>query len=303
MTTPLFLYGSFTASKTGKTGLTVTVDIDAFELATGTRTAIVTGGSATEARNGIYFYRIAAADPATYDYTATFKTADSTVDAQHVSAWRGSLEHLIAAVIDATLDAAISTRLAAASYTTPPTADAITDAVLDELLSGHTIAGSVAAAISAAGGAADPMTNTPADYAPGTLGARLALIGAGLVRAISNVSERGDRLTLDAGDSYTGNRALEWLDAGDWYQLSADHTAKLIVDQRLSAAATIHDPGGANQRITCELSRTQTAALEAGSAISFAVKCYLEDGGALTEEISIVRGTATIRAIVAEPIA
>src|SRR5690606_36358272 len=101
MTTPIFLLGMFTKSKLGQAGLTVTVDVDAYELATGTHTAVVTAASAVEARNGIYYYRVAAADPALYDYTATFKTSDTSVDQQHVAAWRGSFEHVMAALVAA----------------------------------------------------------------------------------------------------------------------------------------------------------------------------------------------------------
>ncbi len=82
----LLFVGQFIASKAGKTGLTVTVDVDRYTISDGTRTALVTAGSATEGRRGLYHYRLASADLATYQYVATFITADATVDQQEIAA-------------------------------------------------------------------------------------------------------------------------------------------------------------------------------------------------------------------------
>ena len=82
----LLLVGQFIANKVGKTGLTVTVDVDRYALADGSRTALVTAGSATEGRRGLYHYRLADADLATYQYVATFITADTSVDQQEIAA-------------------------------------------------------------------------------------------------------------------------------------------------------------------------------------------------------------------------
>jgi hypothetical protein len=114
MTTALLFYGHFVASKVGKTGLTPTVDIDKIEKATGTVTAVVTGGSASEGRRGYYLYRLANATPVTHDYVAIFITADSSVDQQQVAATRVDFTEARAAEL-AYLDAAISSRNA-----TPP---------------------------------------------------------------------------------------------------------------------------------------------------------------------------------------
>ena len=46
----LIFYGVFTASKVGKTGITVTVDVDQLTRADGTRTALVTGALDVVAR-------------------------------------------------------------------------------------------------------------------------------------------------------------------------------------------------------------------------------------------------------------
>ena len=116
----------FTASKQGKTGLTVTIDIY-----DPSGSQIVTGGSATAIGGGLYSYTLSTNNSAEGEYAAVFKTTDSTVDSQHIpSLWvlgRAGVENL---------DAATSSRLAGASYTAPtaaPTAAANASAVRTEL--------------------------------------------------------------------------------------------------------------------------------------------------------------------------
>jgi len=103
----------FTASKQGKTGLTVTVDIYAPD-----GTQIVTAGSATALGGGLYSYTLSTNNSAEGEYAAIFKTTDATVDAQHIpSLWvlgRAGVENL---------DAATSTRLPSSSYTAPANSD------------------------------------------------------------------------------------------------------------------------------------------------------------------------------------
>lgn len=143
----------FTASKTGKTGLTVTIDIY-----DPSGTQIVTGGSATAIGGGLYSYTLSTNNSAEGEYAAIFKTTDSTVDSQHIpSLWvlgRAGVENLDAAVstrstltaaqvnseadtaladvgltstITGRIDQAISTRLAAADYTAPTAAPSVVD--------------------------------------------------------------------------------------------------------------------------------------------------------------------------------
>ena len=92
----------YTASKTGKTGLTVTVD-----LYDPSGSQIVTGGSATAIGGGLYAYTLSTNNSAEGEYAAIFKTTDSTVDSQHIpSLWvlgRAGVENL---------DATVSSRLA-----------------------------------------------------------------------------------------------------------------------------------------------------------------------------------------------
>ena len=138
----------YTASKQGKTGLTVTVD-----LYDPSGTQIVTGGSATAIGGGLYSYTLSTNNSAEGEYAAIFKTTDSTVDSQHIpSLWvlgRAGVENLNATVssrstltaaqvnteadtaladvglttaITGRIDQAISSRLAAADYTAPSAA-------------------------------------------------------------------------------------------------------------------------------------------------------------------------------------
>jgi hypothetical protein len=72
-------YSFFVASKVGKTGLTVTVD--AYSTA---GAKVVDNQAATEVGGGVYSYTYTTATAD--DYLAIFKTADTDVDAQHISA-------------------------------------------------------------------------------------------------------------------------------------------------------------------------------------------------------------------------
>ena len=153
----------FTASKTGKTGLTVTIDIY-----DPSGSQIVTGGSATAIGGGLYSYTLSTNNSAEGEYAAIFKTTDATVDSQHIpSLWvlgRAGVENLDATVssrstltaaqvnseadsalsdvgltttITGRIDQAISTRLAAADYTAPTSAPTVT-AIRQEMDSNST---------------------------------------------------------------------------------------------------------------------------------------------------------------------
>lgn len=80
--TDLIYVAQFQHSKYGVPGVTATVNVDRITLATGSRTALVTGAAATEARNGVYYYRLAGADPILYDYIVIFLGTGVNVD-QH----------------------------------------------------------------------------------------------------------------------------------------------------------------------------------------------------------------------------
>lgn len=80
----------FTASKLGKPGLTVTVDIRKINK-TGTisSTAVADNSPATAVIGGLYMFVLQGVNTADIgDYVAIFKTADTTVDQQHIpSLW------------------------------------------------------------------------------------------------------------------------------------------------------------------------------------------------------------------------
>jgi len=73
-------YAFFTAAKAGKTGLTVTVDV--FKAADDSQ--VVTNQAANEVAGGLYSYSYTNATDD--DFLFVFKTADTSVDAQHVPA-------------------------------------------------------------------------------------------------------------------------------------------------------------------------------------------------------------------------
>ena len=163
----------YTASKQGKTGLTVTVD-----LYDPSGSQIVTGGSATAIGGGLYAYTLSTNNSAEGEYAAIFKTSDSTVDSQHIpSLWvlgRAGVENLDASVssrstltaaqvnseadtalsdvgltstITGRIDQAISTRLAAADYAAPSAAPTVT-AIRQEMDSNSTKLANLDASVS-----------------------------------------------------------------------------------------------------------------------------------------------------------
>jgi hypothetical protein len=127
----------FTASKQGKTGLTVTIDIY-----DPSGSQIVTGGSATALGGGLYSYTLSTNNSGEGEYAAIFKTTDATVDAQHIpSLWvlgRAGVENL---------DAATSTRLPSSSYTAPTAAPTVT-AIRQEMDSNSTKLANLDSAVS-----------------------------------------------------------------------------------------------------------------------------------------------------------
>lgn len=210
LTQDITFYAFYVASKVGKTSLTVTVDVWE-HTRTGVATEIVSGGSATEIGDGLYKYVLSSASvDAVGEYIAVFKTADSSVDQQHLPAlWivgRSGVENL---------DAAVSSRLPTASYSAAPAVADVADAVWDEALSGHATAGSAGAALSAAGGAADPLLNTvPGSYASGTAGAALGKVAAISNAALYSPATRSNEFVLAAAiqGALRPAQQIVWLD-------------------------------------------------------------------------------------------
>jgi hypothetical protein len=176
----------YIASKAGATGLTVTCDVDEYNIDAATvNNAFLTAQSMTAVRNGIY--RLFFDGDDTKLYTATAKTADSSVDQQHIAAVIVRLDRVNNA------DVLTSTRNA----TTPPTAASVADAIWDEALSGHATAGSSGATLSAAGSSADPLLNAvPGSYASGTAGAALGKVAAISSAALYSPAVRSNEFTL-----------------------------------------------------------------------------------------------------------
>ena len=281
----LTFYAFFVASKAGKTGLTVTIDV--YEKTTAT--PIVSAGSATELGGGLYYYTLASGSvDASGAYVAVFKTADSSVDQQWIPAlWVTDTELK-------NLDAAVSTRLPTSSYTaptTPPTAGAIADAVWDETLADHDTAGSAGVALSAAGGAADPLLNpVPGAYASGTAGYVLGAINPANVTITSPVATDGTAINIVRGDDYANadGRALTFTGA-TWPTLTSGTVAL-----KVATGATITTYTGTvtgAQACRVELTDTQTAALAAG-VYAYDLEATLAGGSVVT----LVQGTLRVAA-------
>lgn len=275
-------YAHFVASKTGKTGLTVTVDVWRITEA-GVATEVVSGGSATEIGDGLYRYGLSAVSVSDAgEYVAVFKTADSTVDAQHIPAiWavgRAGVENL---------DATVSTRLPTASYTAAPTAGTVADTILDdeEVSAGVT----VRQALAAAGGAADPLTNAvPGSYAQGTAGYILGSINPAQVTIVSPVSSDGMAITVLRGDDYllTDNRALTFT-GSTWPSITGASIAL-----KVNFAGTILSYTGtvtAADSCYVELTDTQTGAMATGT-FDYDLEATLSNGSVVT----LVQGQALI---------
>ena len=294
--TAVTFFAFYVASKTGKTGLTVTVDV--YRRSDGA--LVVNGGSATALGGGLYYYTLAGASttPAS-EYAAIFKTADSTVDQQHLPAlwvvgreWTENLDAAItsrpaaadyttarAAKLD-NLDVSVGSRLAAGSYSPPPSASAIADQVWDETLSEHAGAGSTGAALAGAGAAGDPLLNeVPGNYASGTAGHALGRVGAAPITVVSPVDPETAGATVYQGRDYyaADGLALEWTST-TWPNLTAATAVTFTVNSTpvLTGVATVVNAGQPTQKLRVELSRAQTTALPVGS-YRISIKATLAD--------------------------
>lgn len=162
VSTEFVVYGAFTASKQGKTGLTVTADIikvtpvavtvlhTAIALGVGTWTAHVGG----EVGDGLYGVVISTTDDAAAEDTfAILKTTDGTVDAQWVYAFQRVGQENVNLI-----DAAVSTRAQPSDLTALATGAALTTAITT--INAHTDA-----SVAAATGGSGSLTLTPTAFA------------------------------------------------------------------------------------------------------------------------------------------
>jgi hypothetical protein len=287
----ILFYAFYTASQTGKTGLTVTIDV--YNPA---GSLVVTGGSATALGGGLYYYSLSSGSTASAgNYLAIFKTTDTTVDQKHIPAlwvigetWVQNVDTTVSSRNSGAVDILQS----AADKVWSTTARALTDkagfslsaagvqAVWDALTSALTTAGSVGkriadfldAAISsrlAASSYSDPLTSlVPGSYAGGTAGAALGRIGSGQVTTVSVVAQNGDISVIKADDYYaTDARSYDFIDvSAAWPVLTAATITFYIylADTNttvLSKAGSIIVATGANKQVRVELTTSDTAKL------------------------------------------
>lgn len=206
-------YAFFEASKVGKTGLTVTANVYRITEA-GVSTQVVTGGAATEIGDGVYRYGLSAASvTAAGEYIAVFKTADSTVDAQHLPAiWtvgHANIEHLDAAVSSrnavAPLDSTATQAAAAAALTAyDPATGAEVAALPDAILDGEEVSAGVTVrqGIAAAGAAGDPLTNPASGYTEPQIGYYMQMLANNRVEIVSVFDPVTMALRFRYGDDY-----------------------------------------------------------------------------------------------------
>lgn len=260
----------FIASKIGKTGLTVTIDVYG-----PTGSALVTGAAATEVGGGLYSYTLASGSTGNEGlYAAVFKTADTTVDQQHIPAlWCvgvAGVENLDAsastrasATALATVAGYIDTEVAAIKAKTDLLSPgSIADAVWDEDSAEHDSAGTFGNLTNAAGAASDPLLNSvPGDYMSGTAGAALGRIRAAEISVVSPVISSGD-VAIVVGDDYRADdgRALEWQDSNSSWPDLAGATVDMLLNGQTYAATL---PDGNTVRV--ELTAAQTGALNVGA--------------------------------------
>ena len=302
-TVKMLALAQFVASKAGATGLTVTCDVDEYDVDAATvDNAFLTAQSMTHVRNGIY--RLFFDGDDTLLYVATAKTSDSSVDQQQIPAVVVRLDRVNNA------DALTSSRLATASYTTAPDSTAIqaasaaaltaydaataadvagisvpsvasvADAVWDEATADHSTIGSTGAALAAAGGAGDPWSSVASAYPSGTFGDIVYRINPAQVTVTSPVATDGTSITVIRGDDYlnTDGRALTFSGA-TWPTLTGGAVA-LIVD----IYGTVTNYAGTVTAATAcyvELTDTQTGALTPG-AYNYDLQATLSSGSVVT---------------------
>jgi len=89
-TIPYLVVAQFIDTKVGSTGLTVTCDVDEYDVTGSAYATHLTGSSMTETRNGQYRLFFTGDDDKLY--IATAKTADTDVDQQHIPAMIARLD-------------------------------------------------------------------------------------------------------------------------------------------------------------------------------------------------------------------
>jgi hypothetical protein len=252
---PTYVFrGLFTKSKVGVAPANApTVDV-----CDSAGTLVVTGGSPTTLSGIVGLYGYSYTNATAGEYIAVFKTADTTVDLQHIPSWTPT-------VIYTNLDATVSSRNA----TTPPTVDAIADQVWDELIAGHAVATSTGALLTTAGAAADPLLNAvPGTYASGSAGAALGRIASGQLTIVQPVIEDG-LIRIRQGDDYyaADGRSFD-ITYATWPVLTGATITWTV------AGVTITGSVVSANTVRMELTKVQSASLPRGAG-SYSVKAVL----------------------------
>ena len=244
-TVKMLALAQFIASKAGATGLTVTCDVDEYDVDAATvDNAFLTAQSMTHVRNGIY--RLFFDGDDTLLYVATAKTSDSSVDQQQIPAVVVRLDRVNNA------DALTSTRLAAADYAAAPDAATVADAVASVDPADYGV-GTAGYAWAAAGSAADPLLNpVPGSYATGTAGEALGKVAGISNAALFSPITRNNQFLLAAGiqGALRPTQQITWLD-GEGVALDlTDATVTGVIRNRAS---------GATRAVAGDLDITQAA--------------------------------------------
>lgn len=277
----------YMASKVGKTGLTVTVDVDAPD-----GTALVTAGNAVEVRNGTYKYTLAAESvTAIGEYIAIFKTTDATVDAKHLPSLmivgRAGVENLDASILSRSTYAggavaSVSSPVTVATNNdktgyaltvAPPTAAAIATAVWGATEKTLTALGFVWDKTGYALTSAYDAAKTAATAATLALvKAKTDLITTGTFTRVPVTSD-GGLMIITKGDAYTATQGWGAIEAdADSLPDISEATVYLIIGSKSFAATAT--PNGDNYTLSCELTSQQTGTL---TASTYEFICIWED--------------------------
>lgn len=210
-TVKMVALAQFIASKAGATGLTVTCDVDEYNVDSATvDNAFATAQSMTHVRNGIYRYFFDGDD--TLLYVATAKTADSSVDQQHIPAVVVRLDRVNNA------DAKTSTR----STVTTAQVNTEVDTALADVGLTTTVTGRIDAAISTRN-ATTPLDSTATQAAAA---AALTAYDTATGADVAGISVPTAAAIADAV----------------WDETSADHTTVGSTGAALTAAGGAGDP-------------------------------------------------------------
>lgn len=257
-TVKMVALAQFIASKAGATAITVTCDVDEYNVDSATvDNAFATAQSMTHVRNGIYRYFFDGDD--TRLYVATAKTSDSSVDQQHIPAvvvrldrvnnadaktsTRNATTPLDSTATQAAAAAALTAYDAAtgadvASIPAAPDAATVADAVASVDPADYSV-GTAGYAWAAAGSAADPLLNSvPGSYASGTGGYALGRLLAISNAALYSPATRNNQFLLAAAiqGALRPTQQITWLD-GEGVALDlTDATITGIIRNRASGA-------------------------------------------------------------------